>query len=350
MAAGRQVRIPLEGMPMRSSERISTIVFAIFAAIVVITMAAVFVFVGAHAFQTFFKTPEHPAISIGDFFGTAHWSPDDGYVGAQALIVGSILTTLLAVVVATPISVGVAVFVVEVAPGWARQFMQPVLELMTGLPSVIIGFIGLVVLVPWVRTVMNSTFGQGITAGFGLIAAVIVLTVMIMPTITTLSIDALAALPVGLREGSLALGATRWQSVAKTLLPAAQSGIYTGVILGMGRAIGETLAVALVIGATPNNFPIKLLDTAPYIRFSSTSTITTQLLADFREATTGSLGYDAIWSLSFVLLVISFVLVLIGRQVASRSVYSDASKQPGGPAPMSRVAAAAMNVAKVRES
>lgn len=334
---------------MRNSERTSTAIFAICAGLVIVTMVAIFVFIGSHAYQTFTKTDAHPAINIGDFFATAHWSPDEGFVGSLALIVGTLLTTLFALLLATPLSVGVAVFVTEIAPVWARQFMQPVIELLTGIPSIIIGFIGLVVIVPWVRTVVNDILGQGASAGFGLIAAVIVLAVMITPTITTLSIDALASLPVGLREGSLALGTTRWQTISRTLLPAAQSGIFTGVILGMGRAIGETLAVALVIGATPSRFPVQFLSAPPYIRFTSTSTITAQLLSDFREASTGSLDYDAVWTLAFVLLVISFLLVLVGRYVASRGAYSQSTtRRGGGGGPMSRAAAAAVNVAARR--
>src|SRR5262249_50180381 len=279
----------------KSSELISRAVFLVCASLVIVTMAAIFVFVGSNAYQTFTVNK----VSPGTFFGTANWSPDEGTVGSLALIVGTFATTLGALLLAIPIGVGTAIFVTEVAPSWARRLMQPVLELLTGIPSVIIGFLGLIVVVPWVRTALNSLFGTAVSAGFGLVAAALVLTVMVLPTITTLSIDALAVLPVGLREGSLALGATRWQMISRTLLPAASSGIWTSVILGMGRAIGETLAVALVIGATPNNFPIKFISDYPYVRFPSTSTITAQLLSDFREATTGTLNYNAIWSLSF---------------------------------------------------
>jgi phosphate transport system permease protein len=160
------------------------------------------------------------------------------------------------------------------------------------------------------------------SAGFGIIAAALVLAVMILPTITTISIDALAALPGGLREASLALGATRWQTIRRTLLPAASAGIFTGVILGTGRAIGETLAVSYVIGGNVGNFPIKFTDTAPYILFPPTSTITVQLLFDFQEASNPSLNYSAIWTLAFVLLLISFLLVVASRWIASRGVYT----------------------------
>jgi len=155
-----------------------------------------------------------------------------------------------------------------------------------------------------------------------------VLAVMILPTVTTISIDALGALPDGLREASLALGATRWQTIRKTLLPAASSGIFTGVILGTGRAIGETLAVSYVIGGNVNNFPIKFSNFGPLVQFPPTSTITVQLLFDFQEAVSGSLDYHAIWTLAFVLLLISFLLVLASRWIASRSAFNVRSESP----------------------
>jgi phosphate transport system permease protein len=302
----------------RRGEWMSRGLFTFCAALVIAVMAALFIFVGANAYQTF--TTYH--ISPGDFFLGRVWSPDDRLVGSLILIVGSIVATVLAIVVATPISVGVALFVTQISPPWARRLMQPVLELLTGIPSIIYGFLGLLVLVPLIAKIYNTIAGGFFSAGFGIAAAAIVLAVMILPTITTISIDALAALPGGLREASLALGATRWQTIRRTLLPAASAGIFTGVILGTGRAIGETLAVSYVIGGNVGNFPIKFTDVAPYIQFPPTSTITVQLLFDFQEASNPSLNYSAIWTLAFVLLLISFLLVVASRWIASRGVYT----------------------------
>lgn len=312
----------------KRNDWISRMVFAACAGLVVVVMAALFIFVGSNAYQTF--TTNH--ISLQSFFLSASWLPDNGQVGALVLIAGSFVTTVLAVLVATPIGVGVALFVTQVAPPWARGIMQPVLELLTGIPSIIYGFLGLLILVPLVQIVYDYAVGAFATTGFGVIAAVLVLAVMILPTVTTISIDALAALPAGLREASLALGATRWQTIRKTLLPAASSGIFTGVILGTGRAIGETLAVSYVIGGNVNNFPIKLSNVGPLVQFPPTSTITVQLLFDFQEATAGTLNYNAIWTLAFVLLVISFLLVVASRWIASRSVLTirSESPRPGG--------------------
>ena len=303
---------------MRNQEWLSRRVFAFCAVVVIAAIAAIFLFVGLNAYQTFTVDHINP---LAFFFGT-NWSPDDGTVGSLILITGSIVVTVLAVVISTPLSVGIALFVTEIAPPWARSIMQPVLELLTGIPSIIFGFLGLQLIVPLVRNIYNGITGHFYSVGFNIIAAAIVLTVMILPTITTISIDALAALPNGVREASLALGATRWQTIARTLVPAASTGIFTGVILGMGRAIGETLAVSFVIGSNAGSFPIRITNTYPYLTFPSTSTITVQLLFDFKEATSGSLNYHAIWTLAFILLLIAFLLVVASRWVSSRSVYN----------------------------
>lgn len=308
---------------MRWQERISRIVFAGSAGLVILIMASVILFVGLNAYQTF--TVYH--FSPLTFFFSSNWAPDQNQVGSLVLITGSVVVTLLAVLLSTPISVGVALFVTEVAPPWARRFMQPVIELLTGIPSIIYGFMGLVIVVPLIAKAYNSFMGGYFNTGFGIIAAAIVLTIMILPTITTISIDTLSTLPHGLREASLALGATRWQTIRRTLLPAGSSGILTGVVLGMGRAIGETLAVSYVIGSNANSFPVKITSAYPYFNFAPTSTITVQLLFDFAEARNPSLNYSAIWTLAFTLLVISFLLVVVSRWIASRSVYNSNSGQ-----------------------
>ena len=297
--------------------------FAACAGIVVLLVAALFIFIGSRSYQTF--TVHHA--SIGELFTGTTWTPDNGHIGALVLIVGSIAATVLAVLISTPISVGVAVFVTEIAPPWARRFMQPVLELFTGIPSIIYGFLGLVILVPIVARIYNSFVGGFFYTGYGIIAAAIVLAIMILPTITSISVDALAALPGGLREASLALGATRWQTIRRTLLPAASSGIFTGVILGTGRAIGETLAVSYVIGSNAGRFPLSFDNIYPYLHFFPTSTITVQLLLDFQEVEPGTLSFDALWTLAFILLLISFLLVLASRWVASRGAYVDKSSR-----------------------
>lgn len=311
-------------MSKRVRENVSHGIFAACAAFLVIAMLAIFVFVGANAYQTF---TVHHISPFAFFFGTS-WFPADGEVGALVMIVGSITVTLFAVLVSTPISVGLAIFVTEIAPTWAQRLMHPVFELFLGIPSIIYGLLSLQILVPAIAYTYNYLAGAYLYNGFGIIAAALVLAIMIMPTITTISIDAIRSLPTGLREASLALGATRWQTIRKVLLPASSSGIFTGIVLGLGRAIGETLAVSFVIGASPNSFPFHFTNIFPYIAFTPTSTITVQLLFDFAEATPGSLNYDAIWTLSFVLLVVSLLLVVVSRWIGSRTAYSNPGRSP----------------------
>jgi phosphate transport system permease protein len=312
---------------MRLRERVSQAVFAGSAGLVILIMASVILFIGANAYQTFTVNHVNPFA----FFFSAHWAPEQGAVGALVLIAGSVTVTVLAALLSTPISVGVALFITEVAPSWARRFMQPVIELLAGIPSIIYGFLGLVILVPAVSKTYNFFAGGYFNTGFGVVAATLVLTVMILPTISTIAIDTLAALPNGLREASLALGATRWQTIRRTLLPAASSGIFTGVVLGLGRAIGETLAVSFVIGSNANSFPLRFTAAYPFVNLAPTSTITVQLLFDFAEARVGSLNYNAIWTLAFVLLAISFGLVALSRWIASRSAFNVTERPPRAP-------------------
>lgn len=309
---------------MRWPEQISRAIFAICAALVIVIMASIFIFIGSNAYQTF--TVDH--INPLSFFFSSTWAPDYHDAGALVLIVGSVVVTVLAVLLSTPISVGIALFITEVAPPWARQFMQPVIELLAGIPSIIYGLLGLLIVVPLISKIYNFFVGFYFNTGFGIVAATIVLTIMILPTIATIAIDTLAALPNGLREASLALGATRWQTIRRTLLPAASSGIFTGVVLGMGRAIGETLAVSFVIGSNASRFPISFTNVYPYFNLPPTSTITVQLLFDFAEAPAGSLNLHAIWTLAFVLLTISFLLVVVSRWIASRSAFNATNAAP----------------------
>lgn len=306
-------------------ENISRGAFAACAVVLILSMVAIFAFVGSHAYQTFTNQHVNP---LSFLFGTT-WDPDSGDVGAFFLIVGTILTTVLAVVISTPVSVGVAVFVTEIAPTWVRQIMQPVLELFIGIPSIVYGLLALQILVPLAGTIYNWLAGGYFYTGFGIIVAAVVLAIMILPTITTITIDAVRALPNGLRESSLALGATRWQTIRNTLIPAASSGIFTGIILGTGRAIGETLAISFVIGANANNFPFHIVDYFPFIAIYPSSTITVQMLFAFPEAINGSLTYDSIWTLAFLLLIISLLLVIVSRWVSGGGTYRQGRQRRG---------------------
>ncbi len=179
----------------------------------------------------------------GEFLTGTVWQPSRGHYGLVPMIVGSAIVTFGALIIGVPLGLACAVVLAEMAPPRARKILKPTIELLAGIPSVVYGFIGMMILVPWIRN--NPALGG---TGSSALAASIILGIMILPTIIGISIDAIEAVPRSYREGSRALGATEWQTITGVVIPAARSGIVAGVILGMGRAVGETMAVIMVAG------------------------------------------------------------------------------------------------------
>lgn len=171
------------------------------------------------------------------------WRPGQESFGILAMIAGSGLVTLGSIIIGVPLALGCAVFLAEVAPRWIAEIVRPSVELLAGIPSVVYGLFGMVVLVPLVRGIEAPG-----NAGFGLLSASVVLAVMILPTIASVAETALRSVPRSYYEGSLALGATRWETIRRVNIPAARSGILSAVVLGLGRALGETIAMIMVIG------------------------------------------------------------------------------------------------------
>jgi len=193
-------------------------------------------------------------IGLKDFIASAQWSPFEGKFGIFSMIMGSLWITLGALVIGVPLGLACAIFLSEFVHKNTRAILKPVVELLAGIPSVVYGFIGVIVLVPFIR----QHFGG---PGLSILAGAIILGIMILPTVISISIDALQAVPRSYREGSLALGATKWQTTRMVTLKAAQSGIVASIILGMGRAIGETMAVIMVAGNAVK-IPHSILDPA----------------------------------------------------------------------------------------
>jgi phosphate transport system permease protein len=197
--------------------------------------------------------PAFTEIGFFDFiFGTV-WRPSIGEYGILAMIFGSIVVTVLAMLMAVPLGIACAILLAEVAPDKVRRILRPAVELLVGIPSVVYGLVGLVLLVPII-----SEFGG---SGFSILAASIVLMVMVLPTVISISEDSIRAVPTSYKEGALALGATKWQTIKGVILPAAKSGIGASIVMGMGRAIGETMAMIMVIGNSIA-FPHSILDAA----------------------------------------------------------------------------------------
>jgi len=179
-------------------------------------------------------------VGLGNFL-SSDWHPTAGAYGIALMIVGSTVVTAGALAIGVPFGIACAIVLAEMAPPRARTLLKPAIEILAGIPSVVYGFMGIVVLLPWIRTHLGG-------AGASALGGSVILGIMVLPTIIGISIDALQAVPRSYREGSLALGATQWQTVWRVVLPAARSGIVAAVILGMGRAVGETMAVIMVAG------------------------------------------------------------------------------------------------------
>jgi phosphate transport system permease protein len=218
-------------------------------------------------------------------------------------------------IIVVPFAIGTAVFFTEAAPQWLVRIMQPLIEIFTGIPSVVIGFLGLITIIPLIQKLSAPLTGNLPTGGYGWATAILVLVIMVLPTTMSISIDALRAVPGSVREASLALGSTRWQLMYRAVIPACATGLGTAVVLGFTRAIGEALAVALVLGGSQiPNWPWTLA-----VFFQPNVNITGQITANFQE-TAGTAQY-AYWTLAFVLLVITLIFVTISRFLSSRSVY-----------------------------
>jgi phosphate transport system permease protein len=223
------------------------------------------------------------------------WYPisEPARLGILPLILGSVVVTLGAAVISIPIGVGAAIYIAEVAPLKLKEILKAGIELLAAIPSVVLGFIGMVTLVPWVKTIFNLP--TGLTA----LSGSIMLAFMAMPTIVSIAEDALYSVPKTYKEGALALGATRWQAIWRVMLPAASSGILAAVMLGIGRVIGETMAVMMITGnaaVIPNSIlqPVR--------------TLTATIAAEMGEAVVGGEHYFALFAIGIVLFVISFAV------------------------------------------
>jgi len=237
-------------------------------------------------------------ISPADFFLSFNWTPEEEAFGAAAFIVNTLSLTALTLLIAVPVSVGMAVLCAEIAPRWMKSFIRPVLDLLVGIPSIVYGYLGLTVLLPFLRRVSGESLGDG------LLAAALVLALMVLPTITRISDDAIVAVPRKYRDAAYALGSTRLQVIMRVILPAASRGVISAVILGMTRAVGETMAVVMVIGNTP-----QLAKTL----FTPSSVLTSNIVMQISNVEFDSTWNYALHMMAFLLLMISFALILIIR-------------------------------------
>lgn len=266
--------------------------------LIAILVISILYFIATRGLSMFFND----GIKVSDFLFKTDWNPGKKLVGALPMIVTSFGVTLLAALIATPFAIAVALFMTEFAPKRGARLLQVVIELLVGIPSVIYGLIGLAVVVPAMRIMYGGT-------GFGILAGAVVLFVMVLPTITSLTVDALKAVPSHYRQASLALGATRWQTIYKVILRSATPGILTAVVFGMARAFGEALAVQMVIGNAAM---------LPHNLVSPSATLTSQLTMGIGNTIMGTLPNNALWSLALLLLIMALVFNILVKLIARK--------------------------------
>ena len=221
------------------------------------------------------------------------WYPIENYFGLLPLITGSLIVTLGAALIAVPFGIGTAVYISEIAPRWMREILKPLVELLGGLPSVVLGFLGILVISPYIRVILNLPTGLTAFTGSLLLGGIAI------PTVVSVAEDALDAVPRAYREGAWALGATKWQTIWRVTLPAAKSGVLTAIMLGVGRAIGETMTVMMVTG----NAPVLAIKLGSL--FSPVRTMTATIAAEMGETVHGDPHYCVLFILGIVLFVIS---------------------------------------------
>ena len=248
--------------------------------------------------------------SVFEFLFSSDWNPSSsgssggGTVGAAIFIFGSLITCGLALLIATPFSLAAAIFITETSPRLGTNVIQPTIEIFAGIPSVVYGWVGMTTLVPFIRDTFHARMG-----GYSVLAASIVLAIMIAPTITTVSADAIRGVPGMFLEASYGLGSTRWQAIYKVVVPSALPGIVTGIVLGLSRAFGEALAVAMVIGRT-RAFPENLL--------SPTNNLTSAIASDMGNTANGSEYNTALWTMALLLLLISMLFIVVIHYISGR--------------------------------
>jgi phosphate transport system permease protein len=260
------------------------------------------------------------------FITNSTWNPVKDIYGALPSIFGTLITSFIGLLIAVPISLGAAIFLVELSPKWLQGPASFIIEMLAAIPSVIIGLWGMFVLVPIVKTPIESWLGghlgflpffQGANFGVGFLAAGMILGIMIIPIVTAVSRDALRAVPNEQREAMFALGATRWETIQKVVLPFCRSGIVGGIILGLGRALGETMAVTMVIG-NANKFTWSL--------FSPGSTIASTIANNFSEAAAG-VAVGSLIELALILFGVTLLVNVIARTLVWRMTAMKSAKK-----------------------
>jgi len=286
-------------MNRTTKEKIIKFILFLFALVSVLVLALI-------VFSLFREgLPIFREVSLGDFLLGLEWYPtaDPPLFGIFPLIFGSLVVTLISTIIAVPLGVLSAIYIAEIAPASLKEILKSIIELLAGLPSVILGFFGMIVVAPW----LQDTFD--LPTGLNIINASVILAIMAIPTISSISEDALYAVPREFKEASYALGATKFETITKVILPAALSGVSTAVILGMSRAIGETMVVLMVAGGAA---------AIPESLFDSVRPMPASIAAEMGEAPYRSLHYQALFATGMVLFALTLIFNLVADYVSHR--------------------------------
>jgi phosphate transport system permease protein len=262
-------------------------------------VALVFLFLLREGLPAFWQT------RLGNLFGQ-RWYPNEQLFGTLPLILGSVLVTAGAVILALPLGLATAIFIRELAPDWLREILKPVIEVLAGIPSVVLGFLGMVAVAPLVREVLHVPTGLTAFAGS------LMLGYMALPTVISVAEDAIDAVPQSYRDGALAMGATHWQTIWRVVLPAARSGVIIAVMLGVGRAIGETMAVMMVTGNAAR------MPQEWNALFLPVRTMTATIAAEMGEVAQGSTHYHVLFAVGILLFVVTFIINAVASVVVIR--------------------------------
>lgn len=252
-------------------------------------------------------TPALFDVPLRDLF-SQRWYPIESYYGILPLILGSLVVTLGAALIAVPFGVLTAVYIAEIAPKWLAQVLKPLVELLAGLPSVVLGFLGILIVSPFLRDVLNLPTGLTALTGSLLLGGIAI------PTIVSISEDALNNVPISYRHGSLALGITRWQTIWGVTFPAARSGILTAIMLGLGRTIGETMTVMMVTGNAP------VMPDSWKVLFMPIRTMTATIASEMGEVASGSAHYHVLFFIGMILFLFTLIVNLIVSRISSKKV------------------------------
>jgi phosphate transport system permease protein len=280
------------------SERLITRIIQIAGYLSILYIGLICIFLIKEGFPALYN------VTLSDLFGT-RWYPIESYFGILPLILGSITITLGAIIIALPLGVGTAIYISEIAPAWMREILKPLVEILAGFPSVVMGFVGILILAPFLREILNLPTGLSALAGS------ILLGWSAIPTIVSISEDAINSVPRSYREAALSLGATKWETIWGVTLPAASSGVVTAVMLGIGRVIGETMTVMMVTGNAP------VMPTGLESILAPVRTMTATIASEMGEVANRSVHYQVLFFIGIVLFVFSLIINIIAFRISS---------------------------------